>query len=99
MQRLPSYDRGTKCSETVAFVGLGTAGLLLIALAGSSATRFAANQQEIIATLTTNRTVELFSRVQSGSNYSSTNLTGRQQEAAGGGLPAIPHGRFTSPQS
>lgn len=99
MQRLPSYDRSTKFSEMLAFVGLGTAGLLLIALAGSSAVQFAENRQGIIAALTTNDTAELFASSRSGSNHASTNFIGPQQEPETGGLPAITRGRVTSPQS
>lgn len=99
MQRLPSYDRSTRFSEMAAFVGLGIAGLLLIALAGSSAARFAENRQGIIAALKTNDTAELFAGSQSVSNHTSTNLIGPQHERETGGLPAITRGRITSPQS
>ena len=52
MNRLPEYDNKTGRSETLAFLGLGLAGIALMVFATLDAGRFAVNRECIVAELT-----------------------------------------------
>lgn len=51
MNRLPSYDRGTRRSEMAVFLSLGLAGLATLSLAAAEMARFVAGSDRIVAAL------------------------------------------------